>query len=272
MRQSFSDISKNDALSDDDSARIERLLRGANDAAALRHRLALIDIEGAHHLAAYHSHFNPNQPRVPKGHHVGGQWTRGGGGHDPRILSDATPDNDWKPGAQYVQSRGRGSGSGENGGPGQAARLEVAQARAHDAIARVRELDRNWKPRPSAHESVEGLIRTYEAEAKEAEARIAELARVGIGPGPFAAESIPARGSGRDFNVWERREGNHIFSRRGCHTCGTFNPGTPSGNCVLDHQPPTAWNPYGRSQRLYPQCLSCSSRQGNWISRNGGLR
>jgi hypothetical protein len=41
---------------------------------------------------------------------------------------------------------------------------------------------------------------------------------------------------------------------------------------VLDHQPPTAWNPLGRSQRLYPQCFSCSARQGNWISRNGGRR
>jgi hypothetical protein len=80
MRHPLSDISKNSALPDDDSsARIERLLRGANDAAALRHRLALIDIEGAHRLAAYHSHFNPNQPRVPKGHHDGGQWTRAGG-------------------------------------------------------------------------------------------------------------------------------------------------------------------------------------------------
>jgi hypothetical protein len=104
MRHPFSDIYKNDALSDDDSsARIERLLRGANDAAALRHRLALIDIEGAHRLAAYHSHFNPNQPRVPKGHHDGGQWTRVGGGfqrlaalgaapaRDRLIMSDAAP-------------------------------------------------------------------------------------------------------------------------------------------------------------------------------------
>jgi hypothetical protein len=74
--------------------------------------------------------------------------------------------------------------------PAQAARLEMAQASAHGAITRVRELDPTWRPRPSAYESVEGLIRTYEAEAREAEARIVELGRVGIGPGPFAAESI----------------------------------------------------------------------------------
>jgi hypothetical protein len=168
----------------------------------------------------------------------------------------------------------RGSRSGGPGEitPGQGARLTIAEARARDAIRRVREIDPNWRPTPSFKESAEGLIRTYESEAREAEARIAELARAGIGPGPFAGESIAARGSSRNFTGPERREGNRIFFETGCHTCGTFNPGTASGNCVLDHQPPTAWNPHGSQQRLYPQCLSCSSRQGNWISRNGGVR
>jgi hypothetical protein len=195
-----------------------------------------------------------------------------GGGNDPRVLSDATHDNDWQPGAQYVQARGRGSGSRGTGGPGQAARLAIAQARAHDAIARVRELDRNWKPRPSTYETVEGLIRTYEAEAREAEARIAELGRVGIGPGPFAGESIPARGPGRDFSASERRDVNRIFQGRGCHTCGTFSPGTTSGSCILDHQPPSGLNHLRRPQRLFPQCLTCSRRQGGWISIRGSDR
>jgi hypothetical protein len=105
MRHPFSDVSKNYAPSDDDLfERIDRLLRDANKAAALPHKLKLIDIEGAHRLAAYHSHFNPNQPRVPKGHHDGGQWTRVGGGlqrlaaldaaqaPDRLIMSDAAPD------------------------------------------------------------------------------------------------------------------------------------------------------------------------------------
>jgi hypothetical protein len=56
-------------------ARIERLLAGANDAAALRHRLALIDAEAQHRLAQHRSHYNPDQPRVPKGNPDGGQWT-----------------------------------------------------------------------------------------------------------------------------------------------------------------------------------------------------
>ena len=76
---------------------------------------------------------------------------------------------------------------------GQAVRLAAAQARQHDAIARVRELEPNWRPKPSVHETVEGLIRTYERETLEAEARLAELTRAGIGPGPFAGESISAR-------------------------------------------------------------------------------
>lgn len=62
--------------------------------------------------------FNPDQPRVSSCNPHGGQWTSGGGGggsntggvsagggaNDPRILSDATPDNTWMPGAQYAQN------------------------------------------------------------------------------------------------------------------------------------------------------------------------
>jgi hypothetical protein len=129
--------------------------------------------------------------------------------------------------------------------------LAIAQARAHEAFARVRELDPNWRPRPSAYESVEGLIRTYEAEAAEAEARIVELARVGIGPGPFAAESIPARGPSRKFFDEEREVIDWFGYWRGCHTCGKKSPGTVTGHFVPDHQPPTGWNPLRRPQRLY---------------------
>jgi hypothetical protein len=235
----------------------------------------MIDIEGAHRLALHRSHFNQDQPRVPAGHPDGGQWTSGGGGNDLRVISDAPPDNDWKPGAQYAQSRGgRGSGSGRGGGrfnepePGQAARLAIAEARADEAITRVRELDPNWKPRPSAYESVEGLIRTYEGETAEALARLAELGRVGIGPGPYAAESIPARGPGRDFTTEERAAIDRFGYSTGCHTCGKRNPGTVWGHFVPDHQPPTGRNPMGRPQRLYPHCVGCSRDQGLWISHN----
>ena len=34
----------------------------------------------------------------------------------------------------------------------------------------------------------------------------------------------------------------YLGSKTGCHTCGTFAPGTRSGNFVPDHQPPNALN------------------------------
>ena len=49
--------------------------------------------------------YDPNQPRVPAGDPDGGQWTSkgsGGGTNDPRVLSDATPDDHWIIGADYA--------------------------------------------------------------------------------------------------------------------------------------------------------------------------
>lgn len=50
--------------------------------------------------------FDPNQPRVPAGNPDGGQWTGTGGssGGTGQVLSDATPDNLWKPGARVAQA------------------------------------------------------------------------------------------------------------------------------------------------------------------------
>jgi len=230
---------------------------------------------GAHTRHGY----DPNQPRIPAGNSDGGQWTdKGDGENERRILSDVALDNDWVSGAQYANRRGGRSGSVVINGqivpvePGQAARLAMAEARAHDALSRVRELDPSWRPKPSAYTTVEGLIRTYEGEVRQAEGRFAELTRAGIGPGPFAGESIPARGPGRDFTASERREINRILNETGCHTCGIRESGTPTGNAILDHQPPTRWTPHNRLQRLFPHCWSCSGRQGNWISRNRGTR
>ena len=93
-----------------------------------------------HPFALYENKYRPDQPRVPAGNPDGGQWTAdgaGGGGrspgsqpgtkppliNDPRIISDAVPDNDWKPGAQYAQGpkrpieeQGRASSYGRNDG------------------------------------------------------------------------------------------------------------------------------------------------------------
>jgi hypothetical protein len=129
-------------------------------------------------------HYNPNQPRVPAGHSDGGQWMAVGGHagrNDSAVLSDATPDNEWVPGGQYAARGRRGSRSGELE-LGQANRQTTAQANAQDAIARVRQLDPSWRPTPSLSayppQSVEGLIRRYEAEAEEALGRLGELAQL----------------------------------------------------------------------------------------------
>jgi RHS repeat-associated protein len=81
-------------------------------------------------------------------------------------------------------------------------------------------------------------------------------------PGPYAGESIDARGPDRDFTDEEREAIDAIGRATGCHTCGSKSPRTKSGHFIPDHQPPSALNPSGSPQRLYPHCLSCSRRQG----------
>lgn len=86
-------------------------------------------------------------------------------------------------------------------------------------------------------------------------------------PGPFANESVPARGSGRNFTRAERDKINEAGAKDGCHTCGTTDPGTKSGDFVPDHQPPNAMNPSGGQQQLYPHCKTCSTRQGGQVTQ-----
>ena len=134
---------------------------------------------GAEHLA-----LSDMWPIVPSGHPANRLWIRGptGAEHDPRVISDVTPHNDWRPGARYASNSRRGSVPVRIGGrwvelePGQANRLLEAQVRAETAIARVREIDPTWRPRPSAYEGIEGRICAYESEAEEAQARLRELA------------------------------------------------------------------------------------------------
>jgi len=109
--------------------------------------------------------------------------------NDPRVVSDAAPDNDWRPGAQYANRRGgRGSGPVRIGNqwveldPVLANRLSMAQAKAQIATARVRELDPSWRAQPSLWENAEGAIWAYEAEAEQAEARWRELTRFQTSP------------------------------------------------------------------------------------------
>jgi hypothetical protein len=149
--------------------------------------------------------------------------------------------------------------------PAQEARLAVVEARWNDVFAQGRARDPSWKPSPVAYATIEGEISAFEAGIGEAEQRLSDFASVGLAPGEFAGESIPARGPETDFTKEERSETNRIGSETGCHTCGTNDPGTVSGSYVPDHQPPSALNSTGLSQRLYPQCLSCSLLQGGWV-------
>jgi RHS repeat-associated protein len=81
-------------------------------------------------------------------------------------------------------------------------------------------------------------------------------------PGPYARNAIPARDASRNFTTEERELINTEGRDAGCHTCGTKEPGTKSGNFVPDHQPVSALNSNNAKQKLYPHCINCSRKQG----------
>lgn len=197
---------------------------------------------------------------MPAGSSDGGQWTDGD--VESLIIAQSVPR---RPGGGGTRRIG---GRWTDANPAQATRLEISHAQMQAAIRQVRKIDPAWKPRPSLYETIEGAIAANEAATREAQARLRELQTVGIGPGSFAVESQPARSPARNWTKSEIRENNRIGREYGCHTCGTMQPGTRSGNFFVDHQLPNAWNPSGGPQRLFPHCATCSARQGNWIWRN----
>ena len=79
-------------------------------------------------------------------------------------------------------------------------------------------------------------------------------------PGPHAKESIPGH-NGRPTAA-EQRQVNELMNKNGCHTCGTKNPGTNTGNAVVDHQPARA---LGNTERFFPHCIECMRRQGGEV-------
>lgn len=215
--------------------------------------------------------YNPHQPRVPAGRSDGGQWTRGAHGpappfaDDPRVLSDATPDNEWIPGSRHASRRG-----GRGGLPpetfGQSLRLERAMQRLQAAEKELKMRDPLWRRPEGAYSTTEGRIAHFEAAARQAERDLAERIQHGMGPGPFAVEWQPARGPGRSFRVYERRENDRIGYRFGCHTCGERDPKTESGHFYLDHQSSNAVNRILQlSQILLPHCKRCSDLQGIYL-------
>lgn len=85
----------------------------------------------AHYIDALEKRYNPGEPRVPAGHgRISGRWTSGNWGSaantnasphralpEQLVLSDATPDNPWKPGTQYAANETPPPGIGHNQGP-----------------------------------------------------------------------------------------------------------------------------------------------------------
>lgn len=114
--------------------------------------------------------------------------------------------------------------------------------------------------RESTIRAVANAIRSDKGDAPKSEGKKDTLQ-----PGPHAGDSVPARGPDRDFDKGERGQINEIGGQSGCHTCGSTDSGTSSGNFIPDHQPPNALNPNGGAQQLYPHCLSCSRVQGGQV-------
>ena len=79
-------------------------------------------------------------------------------------------------------------------------------------------------------------------------------------PGPYAVDSIPGH-RGRPTAA-EQRQVNELMERHGCHTCGTKNPGTTSGNAVADHFPPQE---LAEPREFLPHCIDCARRQGGQV-------
>jgi hypothetical protein len=169
--------------------------------------------------------YSPDQPRVPAGQSGGGQWTKDGedGGpsnldapanrgevtyenepsyavpvNDSRVISDATPDNTWKPGAQYAggieEDENRGRGSFTEGSPGQEARLEYAEIEWRSVFSQVQRYDPNWRPTPSfrAPDSIEAKIAEFEAGTKEAKEYLQRLHDLATPRDRNTGEPVPA--------------------------------------------------------------------------------
>lgn len=110
-------------------------------------------------------------------------------------------------------------------------------------------------------DKVIGLVQTTEKTIDAAKdfTKSAEKAST-LKPGPFAKESIPGH-MGKPTAI-ERQQVNTLMEKHGCHTCSIKDPGTKSGNAIVDHQPPQALD---ETRDFYPHCIDCSRRQGGEV-------
>lgn len=96
----------------------KQLQRRAELAAIRQDGELLAEIIREFHQELCKAGFNPDEPRVPAGNPDGGQWTREGGdgsSSESAVVSDATADNSWIPGARYAANDP--PGIGHNQGP-----------------------------------------------------------------------------------------------------------------------------------------------------------
>ena len=110
---------------------------------------------------------------------------RGSRAHsDSRVLSDANSDDEWKPGAEFSQNRGRRTGAGPNGSISQETRLEFAVREARRTTDTLRQLDPHWRGPASLTnsppQSIEAEIARHEETARAAQSRLDEILRDAI--------------------------------------------------------------------------------------------
>jgi RHS repeat-associated protein len=89
-----------------------------------------------------------------------------------------------------------------------------------------------------------------------------------LSPGPWAGCGVPLTRFGMRATASEQRGINLEGGANGCHSCGALTPGIPSGNWILDHQPPTSLAG-GAPQKGYPHCDRCSRQQGGFVKGQG---
>jgi hypothetical protein len=133
--------------------------------------------------------FNPGQPRIPAGQTGGGQWTDGGGSADSVHLANA----------RRATSRVIVGGRTYNVTSSQETDLIFASENAAQAMARVRQLDPEWRPATGSSitdpNSADGAIRAYRDLAQEANGRAFVLERGGVPLGFNSRHEFQAFGS-----------------------------------------------------------------------------
>jgi hypothetical protein len=214
--------------------------------------------------------FRTDQPRVPAGQREGGRWTTVPGwagaladGSGQRAQGSESDNLVHLVGGRRRSASGR-IRVGERWisvTPAQQVRVDISLNAMRRAVNEVQKIDRNWRPRPQAYETVEGLIRANEATRVEAELRSWELSGRNPNLGPFFGEMVPGSGPGR-LTASQKQLLDEIGRKFGCHGCGSKTNLTPRGHFIGDHYVPYS---LGTPTGVVPHCQFCSASQGGLL-------